>query len=97
LSDSIAQLEEAYLGARRTNVVCTDVNAAQAVDSLEQRLLAVHDRTASAGLPYSTLLVEAVDMQGSSTCLISQLARTMYMLSVLKLRISRQGQRTGSK
>jgi hypothetical protein len=36
-------------------------------------------------------------MQGSSTCLISQLARTMYMLSVLKLRISRQGQRTGSK
>ena len=77
--------------------MCTDVNAAQAVDSLEQRLLAVHDRTASAGLPYSTLLVEAVDMQGSSTCLISQLARTMYMLSVLKLRISRQGQRTGSK
>ena len=58
--------------------MCTDVNAAQTVDSLEQRLLAVHDRVASAGLPYSTLLVEAVDMQGNSTCLISQLATTMH-------------------
>ena len=78
LSDSIAPLEEAYLGARRTDVVCTDVHVAQAVDALEQRLLAVHDRAASAGLPYSTLLVEAADMQGNSTCLIAQLARTMH-------------------
>ena len=85
---SIAPLEEAYLGARRTDVVCTDVNATQAVDSLELRLPAVKDRSASSGLPYSTLLVEAIDMQGNSTCLISQLARTMYMLSVLKVRIS---------
>ena len=77
LSDSIAPLEEAYLGARRSDVVCTDVIAAQAVDALEQRLLAVHDRAASAGLPYSTLLVEAAEMQGNSTCLIAQLARTM--------------------
>jgi len=45
---------------------------------LEQRLLAVHDRAASAGLPYSTLLVDAADMQGNSTCLIAQLARTMH-------------------
>ena len=78
LSDSIAPLEEAYLGARRTDVVCTDVHVAQAVDALEQRLLAVHDRAASAGLPYSTLLVEAADMQANSTCLIIQLARTMH-------------------
>ena len=84
LSDSIAPLEDAYLGARRSDVVCTDVNAAQAVDSLEQRLLAVHDRAASAGLPYSTLLVDAADMQGNSTCLIAQLARTMHA-SVSKL------------
>ena len=87
VSNSIASLEEAYLGARRSDVVCTDVNAAQAVDALEQRLLAVHDRAASAGLPYSTLLVEAADMQGNSTCLIAQLARTMHV-SLLKLRIS---------
>ena len=74
---SVAPLEEAYGDARRASSVCTDVDAAQAVDALELRLLAVNDRAASAGLPYSTLLVEAAEMQGNSTCLITQLARTM--------------------
>ena len=75
---SIAHLDEAYSDSRRTPSVCTDVDAAQAVDTLEQRLPAVKGRAASAGLPYSTFLVEAAEMQGNSTCLITQLARTMH-------------------
>ena len=75
---SIAPLEEAYSDARRTRSVCTDVDPAQAVDTLELRLPAVTGRALSAGLPYSTFLVEAAEMRGNSTCLITQLARTMH-------------------
>ena len=75
---SISPLEEAYSDARRTWSVCTDVDPAQAVDTLELRLPAVKGRALSTGLPYSTFLVEAAEMRGNSTCLITQLARTMH-------------------
>ena len=75
---SIEPLDEAYSGAERTPGVCTDVNASQAVDALELRLPAVKGRATSAGLPYSTFLVEAAEMRANITCLIKQLATTMH-------------------